>query len=58
MGAALIALGLTSDHLELPGLHLAPMVFVGWSFVGVGLYAWWRRPENRFGALMVAAGFA
>jgi signal transduction histidine kinase len=58
LGGALVPLGLTSDHLELPGLQLAPMVFVGWSFVGVGLYAWWRRPENRFGALMVAAGFA
>jgi signal transduction histidine kinase len=58
MGGALVALGFTSDHLELPGLHLAFLLFVGWSFVGVGLYAWWRRPENRFGAIMVAAGFA
>jgi signal transduction histidine kinase len=58
LGVSLVPLGLTSDHLELPALQLAPMVFVGWSFVGVGLYAWWRRPENRFGALLVAAGFA
>ena len=28
------------------------------SYVLCGLYAWWRRPESRFGALMVAAGFA
>ena len=32
--------------------------FVGWSFIGVGLYAWWRRPDNRVGALMTAVGFA
>ena len=31
---------------------------VGWSFVGTGLYAWRRRPESRFGSLMVLTGFA
>ena len=31
---------------------------VGWGFVGAGLYAWRRRPESRFGLLMVLAGFA
>ena len=30
---------------------------IGWSFIGTGLFAWWRRPENRFGALMTAVGF-
>ena len=29
---------------------------VGWSFVGTGLYAWRRRPESRFGALMTLLG--
>jgi signal transduction histidine kinase len=28
------------------------------SYVLCGLYAWWRRPDSRFGPLMVAAGFA
>jgi signal transduction histidine kinase len=28
------------------------------SYVLCGLYAWWRRPDSRFGVLMVAAGFA
>ena len=28
------------------------------SYVLCGLFAWWRRPDCRFGALMVAAGFA
>ena len=27
------------------------------SYVLCGLFAWWRRPESRFGPLMVAAGF-
>jgi signal transduction histidine kinase len=31
---------------------------IGGAFIGTGLLAWWRRPENRFGALMVALGFA
>ena len=30
---------------------------VGWSFIGTGLFAWYRRPDNRFGALMTAVGF-
>ena len=28
------------------------------SYILCGLYAWWRRQDSRFGALMVAAGFA
>ena len=28
------------------------------SYVLCGLFAWWRRPDSRFGPLMVAAGFA
>src|SRR5215212_2815330 len=31
---------------------------IGGAFVGTGLLAWARRPENRFGALMVAVGFS
>ena len=31
---------------------------VGLSFVGTGLSAWRRRPESRYGVLMVANGFA
>ena len=29
---------------------------LAWGFVGVGSYAWQRRPENRTGALMVLTG--
>jgi signal transduction histidine kinase len=28
------------------------------SYILCGLFAWWRRPDSRFGTLMVAAGFA
>jgi signal transduction histidine kinase len=31
---------------------------IGGAFIGTGLLAWLRRPDNRFGALMVALGFA
>jgi len=31
-------------------------VVLGWGFVGVGSYAWQRRPQNRTGALMVLTG--
>jgi signal transduction histidine kinase len=33
-------------------------LFIGWSFIGVGLFAWGRRPDNRVGMLMAATGFA
>jgi signal transduction histidine kinase len=31
---------------------------IGAAFIGTGLLAWLRRPESRFGALMVAVGFS
>ena len=30
----------------------------GRAFIGTGIFAWLRRPENRVGGLMVAVGFA
>ena len=33
-------------------------LFITWSFIGTGLFAWWHRPESRVGALMVGVGFA
>jgi signal transduction histidine kinase len=56
-GAAASALVLSSDHTEMSGLAVAIGLLVSWSFVGTGLFAWWRRPSNRFGALMTAVGF-
>jgi signal transduction histidine kinase len=56
---AIVALGvLDSDHVKLRGLDASLALLIGWSFLGAGLYAWWRRPYNRFGALMAAIAFA
>ncbi len=57
-GLAALFLILTSDHMDARGVLAAVTLFVGWSFIGTGLFAWWRRPRNRFGGLMTAVGFA
>ncbi len=57
-GLAYLALVAGSDHVDHPILAAALGLLVGWSFVGTGLFAWWRRPGNRTGLLMVAAGIA
>jgi signal transduction histidine kinase len=33
-------------------------LIIGWGFIGVGLFAWARRPDNRLGMLTAATGFA
>jgi signal transduction histidine kinase len=55
--AAATALVVSSDHIPRPGASVAIGLLITWSFIGTGLYAWWRRPGNRFGALMTAVGF-
>ena len=57
-GLAVAAVALGSEHQQ---ARTAWAIFgpaVGWSFVGVGLYAARRRAEHRIGTLMVALGFA
>jgi signal transduction histidine kinase len=49
---------LSSDHVDQRGVYAALHLFIGWAFIGTGLFAWLRRPANRFGALMTAVGFA
>jgi signal transduction histidine kinase len=58
VGAALVPLVATNDVLPDRGLWIALDLVIGWSFAGVGLYAWYRRPDNRVGMLMVATAFA
>jgi signal transduction histidine kinase len=67
LALAAVAAGLVNVALLLRGgddrgeslaYLLITIVGVGWSFVGAGLVAWSRRPENRTGALMVAVGLA
>ena len=56
LGGYAIALAVWKpDALTLPApVHVA----IGWSFVGAGLVAARRRPENRMGLLMLATGVA
>jgi signal transduction histidine kinase len=57
-GLALIDIGATSDRMDLRGLTIALALLAGWGFIGAGLLVWYRRPDNGFGGLMVATGFA
>jgi signal transduction histidine kinase len=57
-GLAVATLILTSDHVDDRGAEAALALLVGWSFIGTGMFAWWRRPANRTGLLMIAAGCA
>jgi signal transduction histidine kinase len=56
-GGAAVALVVSSEHIPNAGAGIAIGLLITWSFVGTGLYAWWRRPASRFGALMTAVGF-
>jgi signal transduction histidine kinase len=56
--AGAVVLRLNSDHAgSEPGLQIALLDWVVLSYVFSGLVAWWRRPANRFGPLMIAGGF-
>jgi signal transduction histidine kinase len=50
---AVIVTGNADDPLATAAIGLT----VGWSFVGAGLVAWSRRPDNRTGPLMIVVGF-
>ena len=62
VAAGLVNLALllrAGDDRPQPLVYLVISVIgVSWSFVGAGLAAWTRRPENRTGALMVAVGLS
>jgi signal transduction histidine kinase len=53
-----VALATASEHESEPTVRALVVDWVVLTYVLAGLVAWWRRPESRFGALMVAAGFA
>jgi signal transduction histidine kinase len=55
-GVLALTFVLASDHNDSPAVSAGLGLFIGWSFIGTGLFAWWRRPLNRFGALMTAVG--
>src|SRR4051794_33324805 len=56
VGAQLIIL--TGHHMPHRGTYAVFNAALGLSFLGTGLYAWLRRPDNRSGAIMVWVGFA
>src|SRR5687767_15097445 len=55
--AVSVQLALASDHVAEPGLQGALLAWVTLPYVLAGLVAWSRRPDSRFGPLMVTAGF-
>ncbi|HEY7074102.1 MAG TPA: histidine kinase [Solirubrobacteraceae bacterium] len=56
LGLIGIAVIVTSGHATDRGLEAALVPAIGWSWIYTGLYAWWRRPDNRVGALMTLIG--
>ena len=56
--AGAVALVLTSDHETDNSFQVVAGGIVAPSFMGTGLFAWWRRPRNHTGLLMYAVGAA
>jgi signal transduction histidine kinase len=57
LGLAALALVTTSDHGSDSAAWIVLALTLGWGFAGAGIFAWWRRPENRIGPLMTLVGF-
>jgi signal transduction histidine kinase len=63
IAAAALLAGLADAALVLSSDHFTDRIWavfgpvIGWSFVGTGMYARRRRPESRFGDLMILLGF-
>src|SRR4051812_25620367 len=55
--AASVVLAQTSDHASDPDIQGTLSAWVTITYVLAGLVAWERRPQSRFGPLMVTAGF-
>src|SRR6476469_5391399 len=53
-----VAIVLTSSHDGQKVLDAILGPLIGLSFIGTGVFAWWRRPLNRFGLLMTGVGIA
>jgi signal transduction histidine kinase len=57
LGLAALALVTTTEQDRDSTAWIVLALTLGWGFAGAGLFAWWRRPENRVGALMTLVGF-
>jgi signal transduction histidine kinase len=58
IGIATFVVIVTSDVPEWPTIEAILSLMVTWSFIGTGLYAWDRRPNNLVGPLMACVGFS
>jgi signal transduction histidine kinase len=50
-------LALANGEVDHVGVRVFLNDWLAVNYIGAGLIAWWRRPDSRFGLLMVAAGF-
>jgi len=57
-GAVPLALALANEGGHQRELIAVTGPLIGWAFIGTGIFAWLRKPENRLGALMTAVGFS
>src|SRR3712207_6239648 len=57
IGALMAVVVAESDHEASPALAACLSLLVSWSFLGAGLLAWDRRPDNLTGPLMVLVAF-
>ncbi len=57
VGASSFLLAFGSDHVQDPGLQASLYCLIEVPYVLGGVVAWWRRPDSRFGPLMIAAGY-
>jgi len=55
--ATTAALGLSNGEVDHVGTRVFLNDWITLNYILAGLIAWWRRPDRRFGLLMVAAGF-
>ena len=57
LGLAALALVTASDREDDSTSSIVLALTLGWGFAGAGIFAWWRRPDNRLGPLMALVGF-
>jgi len=57
VGSASFLLAFASDHVLDPGLQASLYCLIEVPYILGGVIAWWRRPDSRFGPLMIAAGY-
>jgi signal transduction histidine kinase len=56
--AGTYALAFTGGEVADPFVHSTLIGWITVPYILSGVVAWWRRPDSRFGPLMIAAGFA